>query len=767
MMTSARLMVVFAGMCAVATALGIASSEAAPANLPAGSNAEGEASTASAAPGEQLDEIIVTSQRRVESLQKSSLALQVATGADLERAGVTQATDLNSVVPGLQLAMGGSKAQIYIRGVGDFSATGLGNPAVAFNMDGVYVARAENIGTNFYDVQRVEVLKGPQGTLYGRNAAGGAINLITNAPSLDDFNGNVTLEGGSYSLKHVEGAVNVPINSQFAVRAAFNVIDRNGYISDGTDDDVQRAARIRALWKPSDAVSLVLNFDGAHQGGRGPGYTLLPTPAGDGKWTSASRPAGVAAMLASQPALLPIDGTKSRQDNTYWNASAELNWDMRFATLTVQPAFRHADIDYSSDPGIIFSENGRSDEMTVEARLAKDNGWLNWVAGLYYYSEAQRSEELDPASLFIPGFDNDQPEYPHTQSAAAFGQATFSLTSSFRLIAGLRYTNEHRSLTGESIDLRPSFVTGAPSPAVAEVFSGTHTWNSVTWKGGLEYDLAPESMLYLTAATGFKAGGLNQTVAPLDSFAPEKLLAYELGIRNRFLDRRLQVNLQLFKWDYKDPQESKVIIDPDHLLNFLTLNAGRARIAGADVDVQASLTKADTIHATTEYVSSRYSSSTITLPFSVFGAQVFSPASNGCPTSAPLGNPATIQFIQLNCAGFQVARSPLWSGSLNYQHRFALGNGGQIIPSYSAQFASARWLAVDFTPSERAPAYVVSNIDISFVSPKAHWQLTGYVHNIADRAVYTGGIERAFAQSLFYATILPPRIAGLRAEYQF
>ncbi len=261
-----------------------------------------ETSTAAGHESEMIDEIIVTAQRREETLQKSSVSVQVVTGAALERAGVTQATDLNRIAPGVQIGTGGNATQIYIRGIGDFAVSALSNPAVAFNVDGVYVARPQGTNSEFYDVDRVEILKGPQGTLYGRNATGGAINVITRKPSLDGMDGRISVDLGNYDLKHVEGALNVPLSATVAIRGAFNIVDRTGYLSDGTDDDVRQAARVNLLWKPSDVFSALLSADYAHEGGHGPGYVMLPRPPGTGPWVSASS-ASANAILNSTPPL--------------------------------------------------------------------------------------------------------------------------------------------------------------------------------------------------------------------------------------------------------------------------------------------------------------------------------------------------------------------------------------------------------------------------------------------------------------------------------
>src|SRR5688572_17337178 len=181
-----------------------------------------------------LEEVVVTAQRREETLQKSSLSIQVLSDEELWQAGVAHSADLNRLIPGIQIAGGGNASQIYIRGVGDFAASPLSNPAVAVNVDGIYISRPHGVNSSFYDLARLEVLRGPQGTLYGRNASGGALNLITNRPSLAGVAGNVSVDVGNFNLAQVQGALNVPLGDTVAIRGAVNVVDRSGYLSDDT-----------------------------------------------------------------------------------------------------------------------------------------------------------------------------------------------------------------------------------------------------------------------------------------------------------------------------------------------------------------------------------------------------------------------------------------------------------------------------------------------------------------------------------------------------
>src|SRR5208337_1666902 len=237
--------------------------------------AEGTPTAAAPGAAAAIEEIVVTAQRREENLQKTSVPIDVLSGDELRNANVLRVTDLSAAVPGLLIGEGAGPTQIYIRGVGDFGSTPINNPAVATNFDGVYVARTQALEGNFFDVARVEVLKGPQGTLYGRNASGGAINIITNRPSFDAVSGYGDVEVGNYSMREFQAALNLPVSSNLAVRLAGQAVDRDGYVSPtGGDDDQHQAGRLQALWR-ADNVTLLVAGDYAHVGGIGPDFVVL------------------------------------------------------------------------------------------------------------------------------------------------------------------------------------------------------------------------------------------------------------------------------------------------------------------------------------------------------------------------------------------------------------------------------------------------------------------------------------------------------------
>ena len=667
--------------------------------------------------------------------------------------------------------MGGANSQIFIRGIGSAAFSPLNTPGVAFNVDGIYVGRPDGVNGNFYDLARVEVLKGPQGTLYGRNANGGSVNLITNAPRLGETGIEATFEAGNYDLLHATGAINLALGETTALRAAFNIVDRDGYLSDGTNDDVQQSARLRFKWEPSAAVTLLLNGDYTHLGGKGGDFVLLPRRPGASPYEAQTTPAGNAYIKSILP-LGPLHDTiapDSKQDTELANVSAQLDWDLGFATLTALPAYRYLDSNYITHIANLYESHATTRQRSLEVRLGNQSPDLVWVLGAYYFHEnTDDGEVIVRVSNILQNFLINYS--PDTKSYAGFGQATYSISDRLRVIAGLRYTHERQELTGT---LKNAAVS---PPALLETFGGKKSFNGTTYKVGAEFDIAPRSMLFATYSTGFKAGGFSQTVAPLNVFKPEKLGAFEIGSRNRFLDNKLQLNFGAFHWKYKDLQDSRVNFDPLGIVNFITFNSGDATLYGGNIDIVAQPTEADTISFAAEYTHSKYDRYFFQTP-----VPFFLPGSSGCRISGPFGPGATLPYTESNgsnrnngplpvlvgdCSGFQMARVPKLSATLNYSHIFSLGNGAELTFDGTVKYASARWLGIDFIPSERDGDYATADASLTYAPDGKRWSVGLWGRNLTKTVYYTGGIQTAFLGGVFGANIAPPRTYGVRASVE-
>ncbi|WP_306391901.1 TonB-dependent receptor [Telluria beijingensis] len=783
-----------------------------------------QAGPAPAAKGE-IAEVIVTAQRRAESTQRSSLSIEVFGADKLQEGGIAQARDLVKLAPGLQIGQGGAATQIYVRGVGTFAATPLGNPAVAVNVDGVYVSRSPAVEGNFYDLERIEVVKGPQGTLYGRNASGGAINLITNKPRFDRVSGELNAEAGNYGLRKGELAVNLPVSSVLALRAAAQVVERDGYASQGMDDAKQRSGRLHALFKPSADLSLLLSADASHVGGKGPAYVfkgvdttladavrarggVLPTglrvngtdpqmqslyygigaalgmcvpdaalaaaanAAGPAPVTGAPRglcPAGQSSLL-SPPGIGP-HGAQPFVDNDFSNLSAELNWDLGAATLTVLPAYRKVENRYTTYALVTYlndvdGQAETSHTRSLEVRLGNADGDAKWVLGAYYANEDQSAATATLAGALLARNIN---AYEITsESKALFGQVSYSLGPSLRAIGGLRHTRENRSIDGRNFSAGAGlpFVPGQPcyrqaDPCLRDTFIGERDYKNTSYKMGVEYDLSRSQMLYLTLSTGYKGGGPNPvsvlgTANVASFYEPEKLTALQAGSRNSFLGNRLRVNMEGFYWKYKNAQQNYSTLNAMGNVVGSTANAGQATIYGAEFSVTYKPTPNDTLQLGVELLHSKFDA------FRYASAGAIANVSTGCQV-AP-GTP----FPTLDCSGFELPRAPKQSGSASWSRIFDLASGGEIEATLSTQFSAGRYLTADFTPASRAGGYVSGDFTLAYRTPRDDWTLAAFVRNLNDATIYTGAFTApGVLRSLTLANIAAPRTWGLRLNKRF
>lgn len=737
-----------------------------------------------------IGDIVVTASRREENVQRAALSIQALTSDDLIRANVSRPEDLASVSPGVQIGSAGPYAQAYVRGVGNYATNSFAESPVAFNLDGVYISRGWATRGMFYDLDRVEVLKGPQGTLYGRNASGGAINVITAKPKLDGISGFVEGQVGNYDHWQGTAAINLPLSETVALRASGQIIERDGYLSDGYDDDKTRAARLQLLWKPSSDVSLLLSGNYQHVGGKGVGG-ILTQPSASRKFLGATDNPLVEQIFRAEPFLGPLNIVPQKDgfiDVDVYSIAAELNWDLGFATLTVLPAYRESKLKgLQYTPGFSVRNNEHNRQTSAEVRLGDSGDRLKWVLGGYFFNERTTNLDGNPTLVVNQGVNAQVSRSldARTRSYAAFGQATYSITDDFRVTGGLRYTYERKSdrellqnyalppsfadptNCGPDITFDPSFF-GFPLVCRADIPIAPPPliYKSWTWKAGVEYDVGPRSMAYANASTGFKSGNFYTAPAP-NTFKPEKLTAFEAGIKNRFLDNRLQFNLELFYWDYKDHQESYV--GPTSIpgvFTFVTVNAGKAKSYGADVDILFQPTPDDEFSLKVQYNKTNYD----TFSFQNLSA-VFGPPVTGCAVGPMVGGEQTV-----DCSGKSLIRAPLWSGTAGYSHTFDLGDSGSLTAAAEVQFSSAAFLSIDFLEAGRQKAYAIGNFDLTYRSEDNKLSVSAFVHNIWNERVFNQVFRSNFVSSknpiadpdgLFLGTARPPRTFGGRIRYNF
>lgn len=708
-----------------------------------------------------IQDIVVTAQRRSENVQRTALSIAAIGAPALAQLGVRDANTLNGIVPGLKVAYQGQQVQLFVRGVGDLTSNSYTQSSVAVNFDGVYLARTAAFGPEFFDTARVEVLRGPQGTLYGRNASGGAINVLSNAPDLSHVSGSVVGEGGNYGLYRFQGVLNLPLSDSFGLRASGQITHRDGYLSDGSNDDKSQAGRLRALWKPSSDLTFNLIGEAAHIGGRGFGRVYRPEQFGN-PWTGAQ---DSRYTVAAYPSLI-LRNPDQYTNNKYYGITGQMDWTLSpDITFTVIPAYKYFDLRANIAADFLSRDFSTSKTTSVEARLSGNTRAVKWVIGGYYFHEDlditfttdQRSAATISGNYQIQTF----PKLNST-APAAFGEATLSITNRFRVIGGLRYTDESRVRNGSIVTY--TYKAGNPGdPRILNLSNQTLRAHALTWKGGAEYDISPQNLLFATVSKGFKSGGFDATDA--DTYRPEYITAYTVGLKNRFLDNRLQLNLEGFYWKYKDQQIAFLGIDSTGTTSLITRNAGQATIYGANVDIVWRPTPLNTFNLGAEYLHTKYDQFTyLAVGNNAAGVRL----ADGCISNGVVGS----QYIE-NCTGNRLPRSPKFTLNSRLTHIIPLAAGNDLTLGGTVKHESMVYLLNNYSsPNFRQGGYVLFDADITY-NAHGRWSLQAFMRNITNKAVYQSASNESSvppgsgALRGAVSAIAPPRTYGLRLQYNY
>ncbi|NLG76439.1 MAG: TonB-dependent receptor [Xanthomonadaceae bacterium] len=528
-----------------------------------------------------LEEVVVTATKTGETaLQRTPMTISAMSGESIAEAGIGNVRDLAPFVPNLQVAENTGQAQVYIRGVGTNQVTAGADPSSTVHVDGIYIARPASYFLSFLDVDRIEVLRGPQGTLYGRNSVGGTINVISRKPD-NDLQIGLRGEVGNYNRRQVEGYLSGPL-AEDRVAASVSVMSssrdayRKNIVPGGKDidDEDVLAGRAQLRFTPNDNVDVVLRGDWLQDDSTIIGFQKLLEPRGtsvDSVLGDFSRVALDAEQYSRRRiAGASIDATFYLSDHlqlrslTGWR---ELDWDLAI------------DSDASDASLLQTIMTSQQDQISTELNLSGDFDRVRFVAGLYYFKE----DDTQPIVVrsFVPGTESRAYPEVDTESWALFGQLTYDLTDSLSATLGLRYTEEDKHFAQNAGTYSIGTDTLAGSPVIYERV-GRYT--AATPKLGLEWRAAHNAFVYASATRGFKSGGfVSSSRNPEQGFSPEYLWSYEAGVKTDWLNNRLRVNAAAFYYDYDDLQ----------VLFFLspgvtdTRNAATASIYGLELEVQA------------------------------------------------------------------------------------------------------------------------------------------------------------------------------------
>lgn len=720
-------------------------------------------------------DIIVTAEKRAVSVQKVPIAVTAITGETLARSGVNDVARLAERVPNFDFGEAFGSAKLAIRGIGFSNFSTGAEGSVAYNLNDVYIARPAGQLGNFYDVERVEVLRGPQGTLYGRNATGGLVNIYTNRPT-NEWGGYGQVTVGNYNNLIVEGAAGGPINDQLGVRLAFFGENRDGYgeniiTGNDIDDAKTRAARLTVLLKPSSDFTITVIGDigrersaarAAHLvGQRGltgePGVSGLPV---------AGIQLGGVAVINDYDVASDVDPRYRRNTG---GVTIDAKLELGDVTLRSISAWRYTKYSLNSDLDgtslalnqIFYDE--KSNAYTQEFNVNYSGDRLDVTAGGYLFIENLNGFfwtplAYDPVTFALsPG--NWRANYGaggrlKTRGLAGFAQLSYRLTDRLTLIAGGRYSTEKKT----DVDLYTDFVRSIQfldaadfvnfNPPFAVPFTSSKRWDSFTPKVGINFQITPQSLLYASVSKGFKAGIFNlggTQVIPLAGGGfllnnppvnPESVWAYEAGLKTRLLDDRLRFNAAGFYYKYSDLQLTK--IDGQ---NVVLTNAATARIYGIEVESTFDPVQSLSLNLSGSWLHARFTD--------------FFNSDQGRPG---LG----LQDV----SGNRLPQSPEFTVSGGIEHRIPMGNG-QIV-SRAQGFWSSRVYFDEFNiPEISQPSYAKLDLSLGYQSNHG-FEVTAFVNNVTDKktleTAYQSTNLTGFPINGFLA---PPRTYGLRVRANF
>ncbi|MFD0847087.1 TonB-dependent receptor [Sphingosinicella xenopeptidilytica] len=678
-----------------------------------------------------LEEIVVTAQKRSESLQRVPVSISAFTPAKLEQQQIEGAAQLQIAVPGLVYSSSGGFATPYIRGIGSDIATVGAEPGVATYVDGVYVSSPLSVNMDILDVERVEVVKGPQGTLYGRNAIGGAINIITREPG-QELEGRIVAGYGNHNRREVGFYASGPVSETLAAGAYVNYLGRDSLVENlainpigGSPQDKENiSVRLKTVFTPTDTAKFVLSGEY----GKNEAYDV---------WSFRQVQDNALGLLAggntgAKPRQV-YHNYPSFQKGRLWASTLRGEIETSFAQLVSITAYRNyravSSVDYDGTDAQIIGfaiDPSFSRQFSQEVQLVSlPSSPVKWIVGGYYFDEKTGGQiVLNPGDALVVL----KPRLPVT-SYAAFGELTVPVTDKLNVTGGLRYTHEKKSIS--------SALGGDPDiPLPAQ----STTFNKVTWKAAANYQFTPDVMAYASYSRGFQSGAFNATDSGAPPVDPEILDAYEVGLKSEFLDRRLQINAAAFYYDFQDLQVQVNDSVGGAAASFQ--NAGAARVKGAELSVVALPVAGLQLDASVSYLKSKY------LDFPNYAGFARDDVNGG---NAP---------VTVDVSGNSVIRAPKWSLSAGATYGFDVGSG-------RIEFNGAYYYNDGFSFD---PQHLVLQKSYSLVNASVSWLPTDALRvsiwgqNLTNEHYLTFGVASNYGTTNADA---PGRLYGVRMSYSF
>ena len=773
-----------------------------------------------------IEEIIVTAEKRQESLQDVSVSVSAFNEETLQLGGIDDVSRLELLVPGVNYAFTGNDAKFNVRGANSTNTFSDNSSIVGAFVDGVYQARASQQTRAFFDVASVEFLRGPQGTLYGRNTFAGALNVYTNNPDTEEFAADVDITKERFDRTRVQAVVNVPVSDTFAFRVAGFSDKSDGFVSNdagpdvGAQDDV--GYRISALWAPNDRLEIIARYTDIQETGNEAGlfgYNRLcrnETPEGltdpFGSVTNCDNPVrgsgslGAAAngpggdpFRISQDYVTPID----LEDDTF---GLIVNADLGFASFKSITSFNDYinDINFDFDFGPTPNSNGgfleESEGWSQEFQLSSNgDGPFQWTVGGYYseledyfsfsiYQETVRDDSTRPTvtndqgtftvlqgtdivslDRSLGGFFADSAQID-TDYFGVFAQGEFAVTDNFRLIAGIRYNDEEKSVscggsnfTGDTngdgivdrvVNVAPGVAGSSPvilpdnsidvftfNCDASDAIEDSDTFDNITWRAGFEWDVTDDVLVYLTGSTGYLSGSASTTTITDE----QESQVIEVGFRSILLNQTLQLNGALHYTEYDNLLTQSQRIENGIAITFSD-NGGEIESTGLELEAVWLPTEGLTLSGNIALLDAEFGTFGQTNPYQLFNGQVQG-------------------FID------QDGETPGWSPdltvSLSAAYRFELGENGSLTPYlqfyYSDDYNTSNLLATD--PAQQQDSYTKTDLRLIWESADTRYAIEAFIENIEDEEVLARGNNNS--DDVIQTSFLYPRNYGITLRASF
>ena len=714
-----------------------------------------------------IEELIVTAQKREESAQDVPIALTALPGAALDQQNVVGFADLSERVPSLRFGAGvtGGEHVITLRGIGSQNTTSGGDSPVAYSVDGVYLARTTSVDEEFFDVNRIEVLRGPQGTLYGRNSVGGSVNVVTNRPTAE-WGGHLDAMGGDYGAYSFRGWVNAPLVRDangmevlarlVAVRAEHDPYQKNLFTGPGAthNGDAQDFWLVRGelLFKFGDKADLLLTGSNTWSGS--PVATKT-------QWFEApTRYVGAQPFLAD-PREVRKNSPEMYGNNNYFG-SATFNYNLGFATLTSVTGYASSKWKQSSDPDgseLTLATNPfwtlRQFQTSEEVRLASNasKSPLTWLVGAFFFHEKAHQDFLfidtglnDPNALFDTFAFRNGGDF-NTTSWAGFGQVDYdvgktSLGIPLTLTLGLRYTSDNK----RGFDFLNFTLSqlGVSFPA-SKTFD--RSWDQTTGKVGITYKPMDQMMVYANASKGYLSGGGLVGNFP-GIYQPEKVTAYEGGFKSTGFGGRLQVNAAIYRNEITDMQ-----VFVQDITGSRIDNAGEAHVNGFELEAVAKPAEGWTLNASATWTEAKYDQY-VTID------NRFAGAAPGCDPVTRLCNFAGHRLVQTPDHTFNLGGQYVW------KTRF-----GEVTPRLDIFRSGDLFFLSANNALDRQSAYTLVDANITWRSTNGRYSVQLFGRNLTDETVISNdglqsntlGVGFGMDNYAYY----PPRTLGVRVGADF